>query len=265
MSEGAAGSSKIKSKIRWTVTSVGYRLAPRLTTNVLYESYKVEREMIFLPALCDKTRISLDVGAHLGIYSFHMTKLSSKVLSFEPDTYIFKRLARRMPRSVEVFNCALSDVNGTADLRMPGNRRSFGTIEPANGLGGLGPVSAQRIETRKLDDLTLPGAVGFMKIDVEGHELAVLRGGLNALRRDRPQLLIEIEERHRPRSLDEVRSFLGQMSYTGYFFDGSTLRPIDEFKISLHQHLGVPPYINNFIFATSDRREQLEDLTQRSM
>ena len=48
---------------------------------------------------------------------------------------------------------------------------------------------------RRLDDLAL-GDVGFVKIDVEGHELAVLRGAAETLQRNRPPLLVEAEERH---------------------------------------------------------------------
>jgi hypothetical protein len=52
---------------------------------------------------------------------------------------------------------------------------------------------------------------GFIKIDVEGHELSVLKGAAQTLRRHRPSLMIEITQ-----NLGEVGQLLGQMDYELY-------------------------------------------------
>ena len=44
-------------------------------------------------------------------------------------------------------------------------------------------------------DSSYEGEVGFIKIDVEGHEQAVLDGAVQTIRRCRPRLLVEIDER----------------------------------------------------------------------
>jgi hypothetical protein len=110
-----------------------------------------------------------------------------------------------------------------------------------------------------LDDYNL-ASVGFIKIDVEGHELAVLRGGLKTIQRCLPMLLIEIEDRHKPRALKEVCELLGEIGYEGYFICKNQLNSVNCFDPTTHQNpkniggwksgwkrSGV--YINNFIFA----------------
>ena len=71
------------------------------------------------------------------------------------------------------------------------------------------------VATSRLDDFEL-GDVGFVKIDVEGHELAVLQGATDLLKAQRPTLMVEIEHHAgRQGSLDEIVEFLGEHSRTG--------------------------------------------------
>jgi FkbM family methyltransferase len=126
------------------------------------------------------------VGANIGV----MTSLLSlrtgeqgQAFGFEAHPHIFRQLERNVlmwnrPR-LEVFNCAASheaglvrleeaagfELNeGTARVAKPGNRtRSF------------------EVKSVRLDDALPRSAYGVVKIDVEGHELEVLRGALNGL------------------------------------------------------------------------------------
>ncbi len=102
--------------------------------------------------------------------------------------------------------------------------------------------------------------VGFIKVDVEGHELDVLRGAEATLRRDRPALLVESEERHRPGAVAAVHGFLGSLGYHGFMVDDGRLVSLGGFDPSRDQN--VPNdrlmdlnaghyegrYVNNFFF-----------------
>jgi hypothetical protein len=57
--------------------------------------------------------------------------------------------------------------------------------------------------------------VGFIKIDVEGHELSVIKGATALIRRDSPIILVELEDRHRPDAMRSFSSFLGGLGYGG--------------------------------------------------
>ena len=49
---------------------------------------------------------------------------------------------------------------------------------------------------KRLDDIKIKNDIGFIKIDVEGHEKNVIQGGLDTIKKNKPVLLIEIEEKH---------------------------------------------------------------------
>jgi hypothetical protein len=100
----------------------------------------------------------------------------------------------------------------------------------------------------------------FLKIDVEGHELAVLNGALATLERHRPAILLECEARHRPdHDVWPVLNLLLSLGYEGSFFQRRARRPLGEFDPALHQRLQTAEptrlpedYVNNFAFVPRD-------------
>ena len=131
-----------------------------------------------------------------------------------------------------------------------------------------------RVRTRTIDSLDL-SKVGFIKIDVEGHELAVLQGAERTIASQRPKLLIEAEERHRQDAVASVGRLLQAYGYVGWFLYGDRLHAIAEFNPTLHQNPEAVPirsrrpdqarlaYINNFIFAQPDSIGALHDITRK--
>lgn len=98
-----------------------------------------------------------------------------------------------MPSNVTVLPVAASNKAGRAELSIPRNRKGY-----CNNIGTLdterqfeGDVMRVSVETVRLDDQPHRN-VGFIKIDVEGHELEVLEGAEQLIRRDHPVLLVEI-------------------------------------------------------------------------
>lgn len=172
-----------------------------------------EPELKMLPRLVDPGRTAIDIGAADGVYSYYMRKLTQRCIAFEPNPVSFQKLQRNLP-NVDVRNAALSDTVGTAKLRVPVVNnvpyRGWATIEPNNTLSELEPNQIRSIEVPMLrgDDLDL-GDVGFIKIDVEGHELSVLRGLQKTIKRCRPVLLIEVSASERGHSFDQIKSILG--------------------------------------------------------
>ncbi len=124
-----------------------------------------------------------------------------------------------------------------------------------NGLRYSAEVENIEVAKKTLDDYNLRN-VGFIKIDVEGHELAVLKGAIATLRREQPNFLVEIEEQHRHGAVQAVFGFFEQAGYTGFFLEDGARKPLSAFDLSLHQKLeNLDPrgakralYINNFAF-----------------
>jgi hypothetical protein len=97
-----------------------------------------------------------------------------------------------------------------------------------------------------LDGQNLRG-IGFIKIDVEGHEEKVIRGGLETLRREKPVLVIEIEKRHTGRPAGETHRLIESLGYAGFFFQDGKRRPLSEYEERM-QDPEYPAYINDFLF-----------------
>jgi hypothetical protein len=138
----------------------------------------------------------------------------------------------------------------------------------------MGSLSSEAIEglphqdvsvrTRTFDDVvgTRVGRLAFIKCDVEGHEHEVLLGAASTILQDRPVVLIEIEQRHRSRPIDETFRWFLDRDYTGRAITASGLRPIGEFDVERDQlqYVGgavtysrpAPNYVSDFLFVPSE-------------
>lgn len=200
--------------------AAGRFVSPRYTIAALVWSAARagEPELLRLEQWVPRDRLALDIGANCGIYTWRLARLARQVHAFEPQAILAKRLKRAVPNAV-VHACALSDRVGMTELRMPVADGTayygWGTIEPANRLAAVRHDAVRKVNVplRRLDDLDFDD-VGFVKLDVEGHELAVLRGAENTLRRCGPTILLEADDRHRPQAIATVRAFLGEIDYS---------------------------------------------------
>jgi FkbM family methyltransferase len=237
-----------------------------------------EQELYVAPLLCDKRKTSIDIGASEGIYTVHVVDRSRDCLAFEPrptQASALREMVRCLALPVEVEAVALSDVRGEAKLRILEKDEGRSTIEHDNPLAAADSRVTHEltVPTRRLDDYQLD-AVGFLKIDVEGHELAVLRGGSATIRRSLPLMLIEIEERHKPNAVANVSGFLHHFGYEGYFILGGNIVSVDQFDLTQYQDArniggwetnwrrnGV--YINNFFFVPGGSEDRLQAAVYR--
>ncbi len=150
----------------------------------------------------------LDIGAHRGYYTLLFSKKvgrGGRVLSFEPSPRERKRLKLHrninLCRNVEIKDCALGEKEGTANLYLVyGEDTGCNSLRPPD--TDL-PTSPTPVLVRRLDDvLSHAGAekVDFIKLDVEGGELEVLKGAPRLLQSaSRPVILCEVlEKRTRP-------------------------------------------------------------------
>jgi FkbM family methyltransferase len=233
-----------------------YDFSPGLWHWLKYQQYLHtsvgEREIRFIGTIIPKNTLVIDVGVHLGFYSRHFARFTSQVLAFEANPASAQAATRLLPVKVKIESIALSDVNGTVALRVPlegakGGEAALGTLAPTNELAGAAFKSIP-VTTRRLDDMILP-TVGLIKIDVEGHEEAVLRGAQGIIQRDHPRLMIEIEERHNEGAISRVFELLSQLGYESYVLEGHQLSPIDsDTAIELQRSHSENRYLNNFFF-----------------
>lgn len=134
----------------------------------------------------------LDVGAHQGLFLAHMVRLAprGRHVAWEPLPAYADELARRFP-AVDVHRSALAPQEGEAGFQVALDDPGW------SGLHARPTPHSTRFETitvrtERLDDV-LPADVNpkFLKMNVEGGEEGVLRGGLDSLRRHRPLIVFE--------------------------------------------------------------------------
>ena len=226
----------------------------RLSKRALSAWLRGEPELRLLPRLCRVDELSLDIGANYGVYAWHLSRFSKGVIAFEPQPGPADFIRRGLGGQVRVEQVALSDGEGEVVLRVPRDRMQDGraTIEPGNALEALDAEEIV-VPRRRLDSYDLP-RVGFMKVDVEGHELATLAGARTLLDRDRPTLIVEAEDRHRPGAVASVATFLAGLGYRGLFLRDGGLVPLERIAVAGTGLDGLgagaaAAGINNFVFA----------------
>ena len=219
-------------------------------------------------ALVREGNVVLDIGASWGLYASRLARMAGptgRVHAFEPlpvNWGSLEAIALGAP-NVAIHRVALSDHNGEARLYIPvaeGRRivtRASFAIPPdrSSVRHEVVPVRAARL------DEVLGGAgppVAFIKCDVEGHELAVLRGAETTLRRSLPALLVEIEQRHQTGDVRETFGYLAGLGYEGYSVRADGLRPLEQFDLEREQLAFLGPeylagdkpegYTNDFLF-----------------
>lgn len=234
------------------------RLKFALVPTSLYMRYRAgkerrrgEPEVALLPFLADPERVSVDVGANKGVYTWFLKDCSRLVHAYEPNPKMFRFLRRLASDRVLVSPIAMSDETGPATLLVPrhggkgysNQGASLSAIKVAGEHRGV-PVQASR-----LDDLGIAD-VGFIKIDVEGFELAVLEGARQTIARDRPAMLIEIEEIHTRQPIEDAIGWIEAMGYRCLFLERGVLRPIERFDADRHHRHAKErrDYVFNFIF-----------------
>lgn len=216
-----------------------------------------EAEIRALKYLVDPQRDSIDIGCDRGAYAYFLSRLSRKVWCFEPlpASAAFLRAAFAKASNVAVFPIAVSDENTEVTLWVPSDERT--RLLNSSTISALNPArdatwAAIQVPARRLDSI-VDSDVGFIKIDVEGHEGAVLAGAERLLRTSRPNLVIEIEQRHLGHDPAEVFSSLLDLDYRGWFIWDGGLLSIDRFDCRIHQQVANltvsnPRYASNFIF-----------------
>lgn len=182
---------------------------------------------------------TVDLGANVGWYTALFARLvgeRGKVYSVEPIPGTFGVLSTVVQKlklsNVELFNCAVSDKDGSGLMEIPKHEYGGANFYMAHIIGGqsLDPALDQvEVPLHSLDSLIpkeLAMTVTFIKCDVEGHELAVLKGATELMKRARPAMMIEVAGTAAMQDApnNEFFSLLRGYGYTPFWFDGKVLR-----------------------------------------
>lgn len=228
-----------------------------------------EVELHIAPFLCLPDKDAIDVGANDGCYIHVLKRYARRVYAFEPLPWLAQRLTRKFRHDigrgkVAVEGVALSNASSTKTLRVPivDGVLIEGCSSMASAVAAKHPINKEvRVRTDALDHFNF-AEVGFVKIDVEGHEEAVLEGGRQTILRCQPRLQVEIEESVAPGAIARIADWFRALGYTGYFIYRREVLPIEKFEPAVMQNPANYPdltagldkrerfgsYIYNFLF-----------------
>jgi FkbM family methyltransferase len=192
--------------------------------------------------------VLFDVGAHFGVFTLaalHYGGADARVVAVEPSS---------VPARVLRANLALQDASHRATVVQAAIGARDGSLSMlATGAGGghyFVAAEQPRPDGLELEQLTLPTLVErtgltptHVKIDVEGHEGAVLDGASDWLARVRPVLLIELhndELRRLGQSPEELVTKLAEIGYRLVDHAGNALDPIAGLRRSITRTIGLP-------------------------
>jgi FkbM family methyltransferase len=152
----------------------------------------------------------LDVGSWYGPWARRLARRADRVVAIEP-TPLHEVLRRTLPAGVDVIAAAASDHPGEGEMWLSAQD---GAVQ---GVSSLHKRDIHHVHVKvplvTIDSLRLEN-VTFMKIDVEGHEIAALSGAADTIKRDRPRLFVEVEQRVQP--VSQVTDLLVTWGYEGW-------------------------------------------------
>lgn len=167
---------------------------------------------------CSSAMFLFDVGAHFGVFSLAAAHLGGRAVAVDPSPAATRMIARQVGLNgladrIQILRAALSDTPGTLPLLSSGVF-SDGYFQVAKGR----PRSElTEFPATTVDQMTMQfGVPTHVKIDVEGHEGAVLRGARSTLAKHAPVLFLEIHNEMMRSGGGDSNSVLDELDRLGY-------------------------------------------------
>lgn len=156
--------------------------------------------------------VSLDVGAHVGIWTKRLSTIFEKVIAFEPvksHVECWKENCKGI-NNIEIHEVGLSNKKDYVDMKVTQHNSGMSTLEYDS--TRIRTSKEEKVNVVTLDSLNLD-KVDFIKIDTEGHELSVLEGALDTIKKFNPSIFIEIHGKEFKKEKNAYR-FLIDLGYS---------------------------------------------------
>jgi FkbM family methyltransferase len=226
-------------------------------TNLINGGRYEDQNLAVLLSYVRPDTIFLDIGANLGFFSLRIGQhlhMKGRVHAFEPHPLLARLLTQSVylngiKDTVTVHNYGLSDANQNIEFGYPVGHLGGGSISP--GTTDTRPRISS--EVKRLDDVFPdPFACDLVKIDVEGHELSVMRG-MERIIRNSPKIKMMFEKLGvNAGNEGDLHAYLTGMNLSLYSIEAdSSLKKLDASKL---------PFFSGYVLAT--REEHVGDLSR---
>lgn len=182
-------------------------------------------------SLCRQSKCIYDIGAHVGIFSLaaYSANPRADIVAFEPVDFIFARLLVNLfangANRVDARQLALSNANQWAEINLRLGPQILSTGSSIEDHENIPEGATKRwIQTVDLETAADGKDIDLMKIDVEGHEMAVLAGGRSTFERCKPLVLCEVlpREFRSEKHGSEVMEYFAELGYDSYAISEKT-------------------------------------------
>jgi len=198
-------------------------------------------------------RTILDIGANIGGYSYYLAPIAASFkgtcIAFEPGMKTYNRLKKNIFHSnFSAERMALSNTNGTGDLYLPVSHGCSSLIKHPEFDG----LKTESVPLMRLDDYINTNTiddVGFIKIDVEGHEFEVIDGSVETINKFKPLILCESENRHilhTGRTTEMFLDYMKDLQYNAYVFSKKDRKMRSVYEITIPKNRSSLEYYYNF-------------------
>ena len=182
---------------------------------------RLEPEIFRAETWCATRSVAIDIGANIGLWSYRLCRVFQKVHAFEVNVDVAADLRAYGSDQIQLNEVGLSSAEGEATLYIPvskGVRLNGWASFQAGNCPDTNEHVTRKVPIRTLDSFAIQD-VSFIKMDVEGHELEVLRGAVKTLRASRPVVLVEVKDTN----VGAVSSFFRELDYDEIPLDDGTV------------------------------------------
>ena len=178
----------------------------------LYEEFS-EGEVEMFDALLTAESVALDVGANIGAHTVPMAKKARFVVAIEPQRLIFQTLCANIAlnrlKNVQALHAAVGAESGVVSLPVldPDQENNFGGYSIP--VMANHDVPSDQVAIVPIDSMEF-ARVDFMKIDVEGMELEVLKGATKTIQEHRLVLYVKND---RKENSEALKAYIKELGY----------------------------------------------------
>lgn len=192
-----------------------------------------DQDLIKIARFClEPTDNVWDIGANIGVFTIAAAVCGKSVVSVEADAWLVAILRRSAGLSenselnIKVIPAAVSQRNGVAEFQIASRGRASNALTEAGGRSQMGGVREKvHVVTLCLDTLADElGVPDFIKIDVEGAEWMVIKGGYKLFYENQPIVYVEIGANVR----EEIFNFFESKGYKCYSPTGQMIVTAEE-------------------------------------
>jgi FkbM family methyltransferase len=246
--------------------SLGEKRYLRLLAGSFQKIYKTGRlgvdyqDIYFLKNLIKPGDICVDIGAHLGYFTFELSRLAGNnghVYAIEPMSKFFQTLENlvsdRKLKNITLYQNAMGADTEFVEMGIPklNNVKKYAYARVKSTHSYLEYMDSEKVKNVQGDQLFADlKKLDFIKCDVEGLELQVFQSFLQTIRRFRPVILCELED---PGKRETLLNLLSAGSYSIYYLENRKLKP-------LSNESTVDPVSHNHYFIPENRLNSFQEL-----